>query len=118
MHTVRYASVVALQGGSGLRLGAAKKVPPPPATQSGLCKRAALRRHLELLRLQEAVLRLADVSALAATATEPMQQLDAAAAAAAAAKPTQQHSIASGLQAGVEAVESRCGFGCQVSKFY
>jgi hypothetical protein len=88
--------VRALQGGSGLKLGAARRVPPLPATQSGLCKRAALRRHLELLQLQRDVL-----------------QLDTAAAAATAAEPTQQHSIASGLQAGIEAVDSRCGFGCQ-----
>jgi hypothetical protein len=83
----------ALQGGSGLKLGAARRVPPPPATQSGLCKRAALRRHLELLQLQGRVLRLADAPAAAATATEA----------------TQQHSAAIGLQADVEDDSSRCG---------
>ena len=82
----------ALQGGSGLKLGAARRVPQPPATQSGLCKRAALCRHLELLQLQARVLRLADVSAAAATATEAMQQ----------------HSTANGLQADVEDDSSRC----------
>ena len=81
-----------LQGGSGLRLGAAKRVPPPPATQSGLCKRAALRRHLELLQLQQDVL-----------------QCETAAAAASATEAAQQHNAASGSRAGVEAADSRCG---------